>query len=76
MQNTHKNCLLAREPRRNQKAYEAGSPQSQRNYKNDQSVTVGTDEKRKPCTHNSLPGRRTVAEPLSPSVELSETAKH
>ena len=43
---------------------------------NDQSITVGTREKRKSCTHNSLPGRRTVAQPLSPSVELSETAKH
>ena len=29
--NTYKNCKLAREPRRNQKAYEAWAPQSQRN---------------------------------------------
>ena len=29
--NTYRNCKLAREPRRNQKAYEAWAPQSQRN---------------------------------------------
>ena len=29
--NTYKNCKLAKEPRRNQKAYEAWVPQSQRN---------------------------------------------
>ena len=29
--NTNKNCKLAREPRRNQKAYEPWAPQSQRN---------------------------------------------
>ena len=39
-------------------------------------VTIGTGENREPCTHNLLPGRRTVAQPLSPSVELSETANH
>ena len=31
--NTYRNCKLAREPRRNQKAYEAWAPQSQRNIK-------------------------------------------
>ena len=31
--NTYKNCKLAREPRRNQKAYEAWAPQLQRNIK-------------------------------------------
>ena len=30
-ENTFRNCMLAREPRRNQKAYEAWAPQSQRN---------------------------------------------
>ena len=39
-------------------------------------MTVETGENREPCTHNLFPGRRTVAQPLSPSVELSETAKH
>ena len=29
--NTYRNCKVAREPRRNQKAYEAWAPQSQRN---------------------------------------------
>ena len=29
--NTYKNCKLAREPRRNQKAHEGWAPQSQRN---------------------------------------------
>ena len=31
--NTDRNCKLAREPRRNQKAYEAWAPHSQRNIK-------------------------------------------
>ena len=29
--NTYRNCKFAREPRRNQKAFEAWAPQSQRN---------------------------------------------
>ena len=29
--NTYRNCKVAREPRRNQKAFEAWAPQSQRN---------------------------------------------
>ena len=32
--NTYRNCKVAREPRRNQKAYEAWTPQSQRNEQN------------------------------------------
>ena len=32
--NTYRNCKVAREPRRNQKAYEAWAPQSQRNKQN------------------------------------------
>ena len=32
--NTYRNCKVAREPRRNQKAYEAWTPQSQRNKQN------------------------------------------
>ena len=32
--NTYRNCKLAREPRRNQKAYEAWALQSQRNKQN------------------------------------------
>ena len=31
--NTYRSCKLAREPRRNQKAYEAWAPQLQRNIK-------------------------------------------
>ena len=30
-ENTYRNCNVAREPRRNRKAYEAWAPQSQRN---------------------------------------------
>ena len=41
-----------------------------------QSQLHGMGENREPCTHNSLSGRRTVAQLLSQSVELSETAKH
>ena len=32
--NTYRNCKVAREPRRNQKAYEVWAPQSQRNKQN------------------------------------------
>ena len=32
--NTYRNCKVAREPRRNQKAYEAWAPKSQRNKQN------------------------------------------
>ena len=32
--NTYRNCKVAREPRRNQKAHEAWAPQSQRNKQN------------------------------------------
>ena len=32
--NTYRNCRVTREPRRNQKAYEAWAPQSQRNKQN------------------------------------------
>ena len=32
--NTHRNCKLARELRRNQKVYEAWAPQSQKNKQN------------------------------------------
>ena len=31
---SHRNCKVTREPRRNQKAYEAWAPQSQRNKQN------------------------------------------
>ena len=38
--NTYKHFKLAREPRRNQKAYEAWAPESQRNKESENSRTV------------------------------------